>query len=728
MTISIGKFKKLHDQLENTVNNSNLESYKNVTKLTVDHESLVKQPELYADAQAKASRLDEMILTALQAANISHEEYNDAQLALARQAAHIAVAQEQGTNIGKMIADGIKKSSSSGMSAVDLGLDYALSHEELSVALESYDGQKQNNPFILSVLYNFTFASQDEFVEAFFPSVPLDPTTSDIVVEVSFVSLMKEFYRDINGGSARDKFNKIPLIKAIYDANIFDTDKTLIVPVLRDSNKELFLEDEKFESTESLETVTTAPLVFGKKIDLIGVSQTDLELSKGKADNTDALDRSLVLSKLYYSIEDGGATEMFSYDLRETADTSFIYYPAGHEKDMMLRFTNNTLVIHTGTTTTSKGTSSTILGKLPANYTIGFGVKVYGEANTQHGDVELSVGGGVKIKYILNAAGQKVPESDSSYISIASVINKITLRGFILTGHTTNSNLRKRGQLLTVDTLRKQFPVCWRSGFTIMGPVKSETGTDNDINSQVLGGAQALGAKMSVMGVSKLLGDIETLKYLTNDGTKQVDRTEFETGFLGMGQYLLEPTYYERDINLTTIVDGTNSSSRDDDIRNSLLQAIYNAGMELYLKSDYGVVFEKGLVTTDAARPTLIVGTDPNIKRLLVKDKDTIQLGNTFDIRVVSTFDQRVAGKIILSFGIFDGQRNSVPNVMNYGYTATSAAIVYDLVRDTNNQTSREITTQPRFTHYTNIPVVALFTISGIEAVFGKLAIHTKNV
>lgn len=727
MSISIDKIRKIHNELEAFASDKNkMSSFSDVYKLGVEHESLVKdQPEQYELLTKKAKDIDDMILNVIQMAEISHESYTDVQLALARQAAQFSIA---GGDVGKKIAEAVVKSGHSNLTPTDLGLDYALSHEDFAVALESYDGQKQNNPFILSVLYNFTFASQDEFVEAFFPSVPLDPTTSDIVIEVSFVSLMKEFYRDINGSSAKDKFNKIPLIKAIYDANIFDTDKTLIVPVLRDSNRELFLEDEKYESTESLETVVTAPLVFGKKIDLIGISQSDLELSKGKADNTDALDRSLVLSKLYYSIEDAGVEEMFAYDLRETADTSFIYYPAGHEKDMMLKFTNNTLVIHTGTTTTSKGTASNILNKLPANYTIGFNVKVYGDANTQHGDVELSAAGGVTIKYIQNAAGQRVPSTDATYKSIADVINKITLRGYTLTAHTTNSNLRRRGQLLTVDTMRKPFPVCWRSGFTIMGPIKSETGTDNDINSRILGGAQALGAKMSVIGVSKLLGDIETLKYLTNDGTKQVDRTEFETGFLGMGQYLLEPTYYERDINLTTIVDGTNSSSRDDDIRNSLLQAIYNAGMELFLKSDYGIVFDKGLVTTEAARPTLILGTDPNIKRLLVRDKDTIQLGNTFDVRVVSTFDQRIAGKIIFSFGIFDAQRNSVPNVMNYGYTATSAAIVYDTIRDTNNQTSREITSHPRFTHYTNIPVIGMFTVTGIEQVFGKLAIHTKNV
>lgn len=726
MRLSMNTFNKLSQALASEYENRNFNNAKEIAEYTVAHESI--SPELLPTVKTTVDDLHSMVLNALTQINVEAESYTSAQLELAKMSAQIAAAQAKGIHIGSQIARKVAETSRSGLSAVDLGVDGTIAGEELAVAFESYDGQKQNNPFILSVLYNFVFSAQDEYVEAFFPTIPLDPTTSDIVIEVTFASLMKEFYRDINGSSSREKFNKIPLIKAIYDANIFDTDKTLLVPVLRDSNEHLFLKDEKWVSTESLEEVVTAPLVFGETIDLLGISQSDLELSKGKADNTDALDRALNLSKLYFSITDDGVTEMFSYDLREVANTSFIYYPAGHEKDMMLKFTSNTLVLHTGTTTTSKGTASTILGKLPANYTIGFEVKVFGEANTQTGDVSLSSTGGVKVKYILNAAGQKVDPNDASYKSIADVINKIVLEGYVLLGHSTNSNLRKRGQLLTVDTLRKPFPVMWRSGFTIIGPVKSETGTENDINNQTLGGAQALGAKMSVIGVSQLLKDLETLKYLTNDGTKAIDRTEFETGFKGMGQYLLEPTYYERNIDLSTNVDSLNSTSRDDDIRNNLLQMIYNAGMDLYLKSDYGIVFEKGLVTTDASKPTLIVGVDPNIKRLLVKDKDVITLGNMFDVRVVSSFDKRVAGKIILSFGIFDSQRNSVPNVLNYGYTATSAAIVYDLVRDTNNTTNREITSMPRFTHYTNIPVIGQITVTGIEAVFGKLPIHSKSV
>jgi hypothetical protein len=66
-------------------------------------------------------------------------------------------------------------------------------------------------------------------------------------------------------------------------------------------------------------------------------------------------------------------------------------------------------------------------------------------------------------------------------------------------------------------------------------------------------------------------------------------------------------------------------------------------------------------------KPTVIVGTDPVIYNYLQSDGDLRTLGETFDVRIVSTLDHRVAGKIFLSFGVFDSARNTGINPLNFG-------------------------------------------------------------
>lgn len=674
--------------------------------------------------QSTVNSVTDLVKDCIVNCNISTESYTAAQLNAATKIAALSLSPGAALNMVSKLTPG-----EGAIGPVALGVEDALEFRDITVSQEAYDGQKTDNCFLYSVAYNFVASRQDEFGEAFYPTVVIDPTTSDITMEIKFASLMNEVRHNINGSSSRAQFSKVPLPKAIYDNKIFGTDKNRIIPVLRDENKELLLESEKRLDNTTAEAIETAPYKFNVDINLLGIGQTDSLLARGQMDNTDAVDRTIVLSNVYASIKDDtNDAEIFKLDVSNLSFNSFVYSPQGHNKDMVLNFSKQQVKFDTRETKTSKGAESKILKALPEGYVINVELDIRGEVSTQVGDMTV-YGTRAKVFSVRNKAGDLLAPTEADYKAIVKVFDNFKYEGFDLVAYTTNSNLRKRGQLITVDSFKQPFYVPPRSGIMSIVPINNDMGTDNDVDA-IIGQAQALGAKISISAVDEIMRNIDSVRFLTNNGTSVPEVEAIEAGFKGIAKYVVNPAYVYETIDLTTTVSSLDSKSRDESVRAALLQKIYNAAVKLYIDSNYGIVFERIINGSSAARPTLIVGTDPNIKRLLLTDvssSDTIQLGSMFDIKIVSTFNSRMTGKIVFSFGVFDQQRNTNPNPLNYGVCAYAPDIVYDLVRDLNGQTSREKHNNPRYLHITNLPIIGVFDVTNVGEVFGQLALPIVN-
>lgn len=683
-------------------------------------------PENAAVATNGLQGINALVSDVLTAVGVSGESFTAAQRDAASKIAALSLNPNAALGAVAKLSAG-----SSSVLPSEIGVEDYLDFSDLegvTVSQEAYDGQKKDNCFLFSVAYNLVASKQDEFGEAFYPTIVVDPTVSEVVMEIKFASLMNELQRPVDGSANRGLFNKVPLPKAIYNPDIFATDKNKIVPVVRTETEKFLLTSEKRVDKSTLETVETAPLLFGETINLLGIGQTDTLLSRGQMDNTDALDRAISLESVYVSLTGDAATEIFKINTSAMSFNAFTFNPQGHNKDFILNFNNQVFTFDTKETKTSKGAASTVLEALPEGYKVDVEVSISGTVNTQYGDVELY---GVKSKVvrILNAAGDELNAAEADYKSIAKVFETFKFLAYDLLAYTTNSNLRKRGQLVTVDSFKQPYMVPVRSGIMSIVPVNNDLGTDNDTDA-LIGQAQVCGAKISMGAVEALVSHADIINQITAGGTKQPDLSITESGFKGIAKNVLNPAFEHRTIDLLQIVSSLDSKSRDESIRAALLQQIYNVGVALYLKSNYGVVFERVINGASSARPTLIVGTDPNIKRLLVTESsgDTIQLGTMFDIKIVSTFNQKIAGKIYLSFGVFDQQRNSVPNPLNHGNCAFSPNVVYDLVRTLNGQTSRERLNQPRYLHITHLPVIGVFDVTNVEEVFGQIVFKMRNV
>lgn len=96
------------------------------------------------------------------------------------------------------------------------------------------------------------------------------------------------------------------------------SDSTKVVP------KEVMLGDVK---------VMTAPLVFDKKMDLLGISQTSELLENGFVDSTDSIDPSVTLKNVYMNIPEMG---VHCFDVSDQPSSAFFYVVSGSNRELRL--------------------------------------------------------------------------------------------------------------------------------------------------------------------------------------------------------------------------------------------------------------------------------------------------------------------------------------------------------------------------------------------------------
>ena len=126
--------------------------------------------------------------------------------------------------------------------------------------------------------------------------------------------------------------------------------------------------------------------------------------------------------------------------------------------------------------------------------------------------------------------------------------------------------------------------------------------------------------------------------------------------------------------------------------------------------------------------PTVVLGTDPVLCRYLQITGDARTLGGGLDHKVVATNDTRVAGKIFMTFHIFDDNtRNTEVNPLNFGNMAWSPEATVVLPISRRNQISVENCVTPRFLHFVNCPIMTVLDVKNIQEVLEKMPIYTKE-
>ena len=594
--------------------------------------------------------------------------------------------------------------------------------ERPQIATEAYDERDNRNAQLYSIIYNLLASRQDDFGETFFPTIVVNPNEVGVTLSAKLFYVFNDFKRSVTGSLAN--YARKSVIRAYADAEILKNELTRAIPVLRDGGGQDDNTD-KFVPVADVPawnvavgnsiTVQTGAVKVDTKIDLIGISQTNELLNSGIMGPSDALDTYIKLEAVFVKFTDGTNTDVVRIQVDEKPGSTFTYAPQGNYRRMLLAMDSDALVLDADT----KDVTGAAPASLPelATHKARIQLSISGNVSLDKGDCLVS-GGTMGLVALRNAGDMLV--GGATFNTLAGKVAAAEVIGYTITAFRANSNIRQRGQLLDSQVEYRVIPVPYRSPLSIIMPVVNATGDDNSALQTLI---TTTGIRVSNEAVSSLLRAQASLKSYSPVADANGDLPEINA----FGHLYVKPIYFEDSVALPVTVDSLKSHEKIKDIRAALVEKIRYFANEMYRSSEYKAAAAV-LTGNTGFKPTILVGTDPVIYNYLMADGDLRTLGETFDVRVVSTLDHRVSGKIFLSFGVFDSARNTGINPLNFGNMLWSPELTVVMPVSRDGQVSKELIVAPRFLHNVNLPMMTVLNVSGLPEVTGKVSVNMHSV
>lgn len=598
---------------------------------------------------------------------------------------------------------------------------------ERLTALEAFDERENKETAIYSIAYNMQAATQDEFGEALFPTCVVTPDQYGLTISMRLVMVMDDLRRNTSGEAIRD-FKRMNIIRAAINPEILHNNMTKIIPVVRDETVDegVFVDAALVPPTTILHegvSVDTAPLQIGASYDLLGASQTDALLATGHLDSTDALDPNVVLDALYMSFGSGTDVEVIKFaGLTQVLGTTFVAAPQGNARVSMLNYVTDSLPI-TKLTKLADGSASVLLADLiAAGASIKLAVSVSGNINLQTAETSV-IAGKVKIAEVKNAQGQPLDPKSGTGKQYADLFAKAEIFGYDLEARRVNTNRRERGQLLDISYQNVIYGVPLLSPITAPRP---PAGPQQDEANYLAGLITASRIRTSNAAVQALLDAEQALAQLD---TSNPDEDLFmKPEVLGVGGWLIKPFYERRKYTAPAVVDSIKSSERALDIQASLVNMIRDMTYRMHRETGYKPASD-ALHGGIAPKPTVIIATDIVIAGYLQVVSDFRTLGNEFDVKIVSTTNKLMKGKIIVTFGVFGEGKENAPNPLHFGTMAWKPELTLILPTVRNGSNAREISVAPSFRHVVHLPAMCSIDVEGIsEVVNGKVQLNMHAI
>lgn len=596
------------------------------------------------------------------------------------------------------------------------------SMERPVISTEAYDERDNRNAQLNSIVFNLLASRQDDFGETFYPTIVVNPAEVGVTLSAKLFYVYNDFKRSTSGSLAN--YGRKNLIHAYRDAEVLKNELTRAIPIIRsggaDDNTDKFVPVSQVPAwSRSLGTgitVTTAALKVDTKVDLLGISQTNELLNSGIMGPTDSLDTFIKLESIFVKFTDGTNTDFVRIPVDDINASTYTYAPQGNYRRMILNLDTDGIVFDSSTVNVT-GVAPASLAELVSNKAR-IQLSITGNVSLDKGEGSVSRGS-LSLVALRNATGQLV--NGAAFTSLAAKIASAEVVGYVPEAFRANSNVRQRGQLFDTQTEFRVVAVPYRSPMAVLAPAITANG---DENAQLQTLINAAGTRISNEAVTALLKTEISLKSYNPVANANGDLPEISA----IGQLVgLRPVYFYEKVDLALNVDSQKSHERYRDIRAAIIEKIRYYANEMYRESEYKA--GASLLTGNVGfKPTVIIGTDVVTYNYISNDGDLRTLGDSFDLKIVSTLDDRISGRIFISFGVFDSTRNTAINPLNFGNLLYSPEMTVVMPVSRDGQTSKELIVTPRFVHINNFPGLTVLDIVNLPSVTGKVNVNFKQV
>jgi hypothetical protein len=633
----------------------------------------------------------------------------------------LTIAQRQSAIVAGMLAGDWKKQlifKSSPLVATEnqsivSGFNDSDSFDNRSFALEAYDESENRNAVIYSIAYNMQASRQDEFGETFFPTLTLTPDNAGFGVSVNLMMVYNGTEHKISGDMA--EFNKRHIIRAVVDHTILKKEQTRAIPVHRAASAVHFTapaDVAPYALDVEGESINTAPLAVNKKHNILALSQTDALVAGGLMDMTDTLDRTITMQAVYLKV---GADVIRVY-VDNLPTSNFVSASQGNYRQQNLNMKTTSILLKAATKRVD-GSALVDLADIGANnYNVRLEVAMSGDVNIETGELNVYANA-VSVHSMTDSTGAILGLTAGTPKTIADLIATGTIIGYDVKAYRSNLNRRQRGQFIDVTRYNQLYNVPLRSPITTIHPMNTDGSVDaSDVQALIT----ATHIRLSNEAVSALLNAAATL----NDYVASTDNLTIPD-VLGVGRWYVRPTYMTEILDVSTQIDSVKSHERAADIQAVMVNKLRDMAYRMYRDSEYKAAAD-ALSGGMSAVPTVIIGTDPVIARYLNVSGDLRTLSGEFQVRIVTTLDNRVAGKIFMTFGTFDDTRNTTVNPLNFGNMVWGPELVLTANISRGQTTSKETVVQPRYLHVVHCPIMATLEVRNIPQTLSKVPVHTR--
>jgi hypothetical protein len=568
-------------------------------------------------------------------------------------------------------------------------------NDSAKFGLESYDENELKKHIAFSTVFAAATARQADFAEAFFPTYVVSPEQIGTDVRVRRNMVLNRKLHPITGKPM--DLEKVNLLDAFRDHKILSNESTLLVPVYRDESKEFFVDTTKVQvRTVPVDgvDVDTAPLQFGKTIDLLGISQNDQLLKAGIVDNTDAVDAYARLDNLFVQVGD----QIVSFNVRRSPRAGAVKSVEGDSREMNFQFQTYDLLLDADTKDVD-GKEVTALSTLNG-MKLRFAIRVSGELNVEYGNINL-VATGLAVSAVFDAQNEAVSLNDAAAKAIIDAL-KLEAFGYELLARRNNANRRSQGLLVDVTEYAERYTVPISSPLSTVAPLATDKSA-KDLQALI----NAANIRTNNNAVTLLLNYADDLKVATQTSFFKSSLTTVP----GIGRLLVEPTFKYLKIDLAKEVNSVQSAQRAEDIQGALVTPIRNMAYELVRDSNYQAALDADSEGR-TERPHLVVGTDIVTQQFLMVTGDDRTLSIGMDHTIVASPDKRMVGKIVLAFV---RKNTSEPDALSFGSHIYIPELSSVVPVNRFGATNRETMIQMRNLQITNLPVMGMIEVENLD-------------
>jgi len=555
-----------------------------------------------------------------------------------------------------------------------------------SLTTESASGGKINNITIVNKIFNAVPSKQDEFAEAFFPTVIKDPKETAIKV---YARVPAYFTSWDNTGK-----EKTSMIELTRNTGFLVGEENRVFPIWSADNADVLDANNKYVPAGS--AVESAPIKFGEKIDLLEISSDEAPIS-GSVNTSRALSPSITLEKLYVANADNSARFVLDVSGFKTAGATMT--AEGKDEDFQINFTATEMTVPSSAFKAADGTAL-----ITGNYKIVYSTAAMFRGNLEYGNIQGDASA-LKVIKILDENGDALA-AGTERTTIETAIAGMGLSSYTLIAYEDNGDLAVEGKIFTLDNESELYDIPFRTPNSVKGTV-ADLYNGNDA-TQLASMVTSTGHMTSAHAVEKLLDVVSKAKWATENGG--------ENSLKGIGNRFIKPFHREIDLDLTKVV-----TNRDSDLENSitaaLVSAIKNAALQASRESGLSAAMD---VVYPGRKIRCTVGTDKTIVNYLrAEDSDIIKVSKNLEIQVVSTANQKMDGKIIGAFT--PSTERNVPDFLSLGFCGWSPAVVVDTNRTIGSRTTKCVSAFPQFKHHNLSNVVFQINVNKLNDLISKI-------